>query len=444
MNISDPSLNLKRVLIILYYWPPSGGAGVHRWLKFVKYLRDFGWEPIVYIPSNPDYPIVDPERVKEIPENLEILKYPIWEPFSLYRKFTGKGKDTKMDFGHLVNVKTYLHKGWKERLAIWIRGNFFIPDSRIFWVKPSIYYLSNYYKNKPFQAIISSGPPHSMHLIAHKLKEKLNIPWLADFRDPWSEYFPALMLTKWAIKKHEKLEKRILQTADKVVVIGRNMQIQNIEKAGIQSELIMNGFDIEDYQLREKPAFNKQKFVMCYAGTLSQRRNNPLFWKVLKNLIDSNALFESKLVIQLIGKVDDSVLADINRYNLSSYTEFIDFIPFKKVVIKQMEATILLLFVDHFEGAKWVLTGKFFEYLASNRPILAIGPPGGDLEAEMLNTSSGILADFNSEESIKNAIVTFYNQYLDQSIFSFENKNIERYSRRGLTEKIATLLDEMI
>jgi len=434
----------KRVLIILYYWPPSGGAGVHRWLKFVKYLRDFGWEPVIYIPSNPDYPIVDPDRVKEIPENLEIIKRPIWEPFSLYRKFTGKGKDTKMDFGHLVNVKTHLQKGWKERLAIWIRGNFFVPDSRLFWVNPSVRFLSDYYIKSPFQAIITSGPPHSLHLIGLKLKEKYKIPWMADFRDPWSEYFPALMLTKWAMKRHENLEKSILQAADKIVVIGRNMQIQNAEKAGIQSELVMNGFDIEDYQLPEKPVINKQKFVMCYAGTLSQRRNNPLFWKVLKNLIDSNALFESKLVIQLIGKVDDSVLSDINRYNLGSYTEFIDFIPFKEVVKKQMEATVLLLFVDNFEGAKWVLTGKFFEYLASGRPIFAIGPVGGDLEVEMVHTASGFLADFNDEESIKKIMITLFDQFMDQSIFNFQNENIERYSRRGLTEKIATLLDEMI
>lgn len=442
--MDNETQQLKRVLIILYYWPPSGGAGVHRWLKFVKYLRNFGWEPVVYIPSNPDYPIIDTKRMEEIPKDIEIIKSPIWEPFSLYRKFTGKEKDSKMDFGHLVNVKSYLQKGWKERLAIWIRGNLFIPDSRLFWVNPSIRFLSDYYKNNPFHAIISSGPPHSLHLIALKLKSKFNIPWMADFRDPWSEYFSSLMLTKWAIRKHESLEKRILKTADKVVVIGRNMQIQNMEKAGIQSDLVMNGFDIEDYQLADKPNFNKKKFSMLYAGTLSQRRNNPLFWKVIKYLVDSNELFKSHLNIQLVGKVDSSVIKDIERYHLGPYIEFIDFIPFKEVVKKQMEATVLLLFVDNFEGAKWVLTGKFFEYIASNRPILAIGPIGGDLEAEMIHTSSGLLADFNDEESIINAVSIMFEQYLDQTIFEFQNKNIEKYSRKGLTQKIASLLQEMI
>ena len=435
---------LKRVLIILYYWPPSGGAGVHRWLKFVKYLRNFGWEPIVYVPSNPDYPIIDSKRMEEIPKDIEIIKRPIWEPFSLYRKFTGKEKDSKMDFGHLVNVKSYIQKGWKERLSIWIRGNLFIPDSRLFWVNPSIRFLSDYYNKNPFQAVISSGPPHSLHLIALQLKTKFNVPWMADFRDPWSEYFASLMLTKWAIRKHEALEKKILQTADKVVVIGRNMQIQNLEKAGIQSDLVMNGFDIEDYQLPEKQMFNKEKFTMLYAGTLSQRRNNSLFWKVIRSLIDSNELFELTVNIQLVGKVDSSVLKDIEQFNLERYVEFIDFIPFKEVVKRQMEATVLLLFVDNFEGAKWVLTGKFFEYLASNRPILAIGPKEGDLEAEMMNTSSGLLADFNEEESIKNAIITLFKQYIDKSIFDFQNKNIEKYSRKGLTQKIASLLQEMI
>jgi glycosyltransferase involved in cell wall biosynthesis len=407
MNMNKESGHLKRVLIILYYWPPSGGAGVHRWLKFVKYLRNFGWEPIIYVPSNPDYPIIDSNRLDEIPSDIEIIKRPIWEPFSLYRKFTGKKKDTKMDFGHLVNVKTYIQKGWKERLAIWIRGNFFIPDSRVFWVNPSFRFLSDYYNKNKFQAVISSGPPHSLHLIALKLKLKFNIPWMADFRDPWSEYFSSLMLTKWAVNKHNTLEKRILQTADKVVVIGRNMQMQNFENAGIHSDIVMNGFDIDDYQRLEKPLVKKEKFTLLYAGTLSQRRNNSLFWKVIRSLINANDLFE-------------------------------------EVVKRQMEATVLLLFVDNFEGAKWVLTGKFFEYLASNRPILALGPIGGDLSAEITNTSSGLLADYTDEESMEKAISVFFNQYLNQTIFSFQNKNIEKYSRLGLTQKIASLLDEMI
>lgn len=444
MNMNKESGHLKRVLIILYYWPPSGGAGVHRWLKFVKYLRNFGWEPIVYVPSNPDYPIIDSNRLDEIPSDIEIIKRPIWEPFSLYRKFTGKKKDTKMDFGHLVNVKTYIQKGWKERLAIWIRGNFFIPDSRVFWVNPSFRFLSDYYNKNKFQAVISSGPPHSLHLIALKLKLKFNVPWMADFRDPWSEYFSALMLSKWAVNKHTSLEKRILQTADKVVVIGRNMQMQNFENAGIHSDIVMNGFDIDDYQRLEKPLVKRDKFTLLYAGTLSQRRNNSLFWKVIKSLIDANELFASKLNIQLVGKVDSSVSEDIKKYNLESFIDIVDFIPFEEVVKRQMEATVLLLFVDNFEGAKWVLTGKFFEYLASNRPILALGPIGGDLSAEITNTSSGLLADYNDEESMEKAISIFFNQYLDQSIFSFQNKNIEKYSRLGLTQKIASLLDEMI
>lgn len=444
MNMNKESGHLKRVLIILYYWPPSGGAGVHRWLKFVKYLRTFGWEPIVYVPSNPDYPIIDSNRLDEIPSDIEIIKRPIWEPFSLYRKFTGKKRDTKMDFGHLVNVKTYIQKGWKERLAIWIRGNFFIPDSRVFWVNPSVRFLSDYYNKNKFQAVISSGPPHSLHLIALKLKLKFNVPWMADFRDPWSEYFSALMLSKWAVNKHTTLEKRILQTADKVVVIGRNMQMQNFENAGIHSDIVMNGFDIDDYQRLEKPLVKKDKFTLLYAGTLSQRRNNSLFWKVIKSLIDTNELFASKLNIQLVGKVDSSVSEDIKKYNLESFIDIVDFIPFEEVVKRQMEATVLLLFVDNFEGAKWVLTGKFFEYLASNRPILALGPIGGDLSAEITNTSSGLLADYNDEESMEKAISIFFNKYLDQSIFSFQNKNIEKYSRLGLTQKIASLLDEMI
>jgi glycosyltransferase involved in cell wall biosynthesis len=222
------------------------------------------------------------------------------------------------------------------------------------------------------------------------------------------------------------------------------MQMQNFENAGIHSDIVMNGFDIEDNQRLNKPLVNKEKFIRLYAGTFSQRRNNSMFWKDIKSLIDTNELFASKLNIQLVCKVDSSVSEDIKKYNLESFIDIVDLIPFDEVVKRQMEATVLLLFVDNFEGAKWVLTGKFFEYLASNRPILALGPIGGDLSAEITNTSSGLLADYNDEESMEKAISIFFNQYLDQSIFSFQNKNIEKYSRLGLTQKIASLLDEMI
>ncbi|MBE9481851.1 MAG: glycosyl transferase family 1, partial [Bacteroidetes bacterium] len=174
---------MKKVLIITYYWPPSGGAGVQRWLKFVKYLREFGWEPIVYTPENPEAPDIDNSLEKDIPDNLTVIKRKIWEPYTAYKKFIGQEKEQKINAGFLSeNKKPKL----SENISVWIRGNFFIPDARKFWIKPSVKFLTNYLKNNPVDAMISSGPPHSMHMIALGLKQRLGIPWLADFRDPWT------------------------------------------------------------------------------------------------------------------------------------------------------------------------------------------------------------------------------------------------------------------
>ncbi len=164
---------MKRVLILTYYWPPSGGAGVQRWLKFVKYLREFGWEPIVYTAENPEAPADDDSLEKDIPQNLTILKTPIWEPYDLYKKFTGQASNDRVNAGFLHEKEK---PAWSEKLSVWIRGNFFIPDARRFWIKPSIRFLQRYLKTCPVDAIVSTGPPHTMHMIGMGLKKIPDCP----------------------------------------------------------------------------------------------------------------------------------------------------------------------------------------------------------------------------------------------------------------------------
>ncbi|NTW26696.1 MAG: glycosyltransferase family 4 protein, partial [Lentimicrobium sp.] len=187
----------RRVLIISYYWPPSGGAGVQRWLKFVKYLRESGWEPVVYVPENPEYPAIDESLAKDIPDGIEIIKTPIWEPYSFYKKLIGAGKGERINAGFLSEKK---RPGLTEQFSIWLRGNFFIPDARKFWIRPSISFLTRYLEKHPVDAIVSTGPPHSMHMIALGVKKRTGLPWLADFRDPWTniDFYHELMLTTWA------------------------------------------------------------------------------------------------------------------------------------------------------------------------------------------------------------------------------------------------------
>ncbi|HKR06499.1 MAG TPA: glycosyl transferase family 1, partial [Bacteroidia bacterium] len=309
---------MKKVLIITYYWPPSGGAGVQRWLKFAKYLREFGWEPVVYTPSNPENPVEDSSLFKDIPANLEVIKTPIWEPYGFYKKFVGRKKEEKINTGFLSEKKK---TGFTEKVSVWLRGNFFIPDARKFWIKPSINFLSKYLTENKIDFIVSTGPPHSMHLIALGLKKKFNIPWLADFRDPWTniDYYKDLMLSKSADKKHHQLEREVLANADLVVSIGNTMneefvrsQLQ-VDSAQLKKfHVITNGYDEEDL-INNGVALDK-KFSIAHIGTLVRSRNPEALWKSLSDLITSNSNFESDLEIRLVGKVDASVMELIEKY----------------------------------------------------------------------------------------------------------------------------------
>ena len=234
---------MKKVLIITYYWPPAGGPGVQRWLKFVKYLPDFGIEPIVYCPDNPNYPIKDTSLLAEVSSKLSVLKAPIREPYKWAQLFS-KSKTTNLSKGLISNQNK---QSILEKLLLFIRGNFFIPDARISWVRPSVSFLSDYIITHQIDTIITSGPPHSVHLIGLQLKQKHSLKWMADFRDPWTQigYHKKLKLTSFAQKKHKKLEAAVLQTADELLVTSLKTKIIFSELTATPISVLTNGYDFE-------------------------------------------------------------------------------------------------------------------------------------------------------------------------------------------------------
>ncbi|MGZ3901061.1 MAG: glycosyl transferase family 1, partial [Bacteroidia bacterium] len=376
---------MKKVLILTYYWPPGGGAGVQRWLKFVKYLREFGWEPVVYTALNGEMPVMDYSLQKDIPKNLTVLKTEIWEPYSIYKKFIGRKKNDKINASFLSeNKKT----GLAEKISVWIRGNYFIPDARKFWIKPSIEYLTTYVQKYGIKHIISSGPPHSMHMIALGVKKNLpEVKWIADFRDPWTniDFYEKLMLGKRADKKHHEMELNVLQNADRIVSVGQTMSDEFHEmflKAGGTAtnkfKVITNGYD-EDDVVKKENIIKDQKFSIAHIGTLVKDRNPEVLWKVLSKLVKENSAFEKELEIKLVGKVDIFVKERIAFYCLNKYVNKIEYLPHDEVIAEQQRSKVLLLLVNNTKNAKGILTGKFFEYMASKVPVLAIGPVNGDL-----------------------------------------------------------------
>lgn len=431
---------MRKVLVISYYWPPSGGAGVQRWLKFVKYLRDFGWEPVVYTPDNPEYPAIDNSLAKDIPDNLTILKTPIWEPYRFYSRFIGAKKDERINAGFLSEKK---RPGLAESISIWLRGNFFIPDARKFWIKPSIKFLTEYIKKHPVDAIVSTGPPHSMHMIALGLKQKTGLPWLADFRDPWTniDFYHELKLTQWADRRHHMQEMSVLQGADEVVVISPSMRTEFMKLHSRDYTVITNGYDTDD--ISPLPVEPDTRFSVSHIGTMVKTRNPEALWQALKIETIRNPQFAADLEIKLAGSVDYSVTESIEMHGLTKYVKRISYLPHDEVIRVQQQSQVLLLLINDTPNAKVILPGKFFEYMAARRPILCIGPADGDAAAIISETKSGYISGKSDTQAIQSALSEMYTGFRD-GIPVITSQGIEQFSRKALTAKMASRLDALV
>lgn len=423
-----------KVLIITYYWVPAGGSGVQRWLKFVKYLRDFNIEPVVYTVDEAKYPIIDESLKSDVPENIEVLKKDIWEPNNLLSIF--KKKETKTSAGFLNPNPTFFGK-----ILQYIRANYFIPDARKFWIKPSVRYLEKYLKENKIDAIITTGPPHSLHLIGLALKKKINIKWIADFRDPWTaiDYFHQLPLTKKSIKKHHQLEQEVLVNADASLVVGETMKA-NYKTFSNNIHVVTNGYDSEKNE--KVVSVLDAKFSITHIGLMNSDRNPKVLWKALSELSEENNSFKNDLEIKLIGKLSDDVLADLEKYKFKS-VEKINYVPHKEVQQYQRNSQVLLLAVNNVPSAKGIITGKIFEYLQAKRPILAIGPEDGDLAVILKNTNSGTIVDFNDKEAIKRTVLSLYKSYKENTL-QVSSKDIEQYHRKELTKQLSVILKQVV
>ena len=436
---------MKRVLIITYYWPPSGGSGVQRWLKMSKFLPEYGWQPVIYTTENAEYPIVDPSLEKDVAPDMEVIRRPIVEPYTLYKKFLGIKKEETVKMGFIEEKEK--KRGWKENLSLWIRGNLFIPDARCWWVKPSVRYLKEYLKAHPVDAIISTGPPHSMHLIAMKLREELGIPWIADFRDPWTEidYYNDLHLTRWADRKHHRLEREVLNKADKVVTVAPDWA-KRLGRLGTRNvRTIYNGFDHNDIATIPAAPLT-DRFTITYLGVLSMIQNPVKFWQVLGELVKESEDFNKNLRINLIGQIDSSVMQSIKEQGLSGHVSLSPYIPHDQVSEAHRSSTLLLLFLmpDSEPRAKGLLTGKLFEYMASGRPILCIGPEDGDAALILKEAQAGTTVGFENKEKMKEVVKDLYQKYLEGGLTSNVSKEIEKYSRKALAGEYAKLLEKAI
>jgi glycosyltransferase involved in cell wall biosynthesis len=423
----------NQTLIITYYWPPAGGPGVQRWLKFVKYLPEFGIEPIVYCPENPSYPILDESLLQEVSQDVKIIKRPISEPYrfaSLLSKKDSKG----ISSGVIPKKKK---QSFVQRLLLYVRGNFFIPDARKNWVKPSVVFLLEYIKEHNIKTIITTGPPHSLHLIGLQLKGQLGVKWLADFRDPWTTigYHKALKLSKSSAEKHKLLEAQVLQSADHIIVTSQNTKTEFLSKTKQPITVITNGYDSHHIEHPEKD----DKFTLAHIGSLLSERNPRQLWSALKSLIDENESFRSAFEFKLIGVVSEDVLKTLDEFNLESYINNMGYMSHENAIKEQMSSRVLLMVEIDSEDTKVIIPGKLFEYMASGTPIIAVGPKDSDVETILKSTNTGQYFYYYNKEEIKSQILSYFEAYKSDSL-TVNAIGLEQYSRKSLTKVLSEII----
>lgn len=420
------------MLIITYYWPPAGGPGVQRWLKFVKYLREFDIDPVVYYPENPHYSITDTSLIPEIPEGITYITQKIREPYRWAGWFSKT--DTKRISSGIIKTEK---QSLREKLLLWIRGNFFIPDARKSWVTPSITFLSDYIGKEEIETVITTGPPHSMHLIGLGLKEQHKLKWLVDFRDPWTSigYHKKLKLTKAAHQKHKELENLVLNEADRIIVTSGTTKEEFQKLTQKPVVVITNGYD-SDYAGN---ANLDDKFTIAHIGSLLTGRNPKNLWKALSDLAAENEIFRAVLQLEFIGVVSKEVMDSLYRYELGPYLKLTGYVSHAQALRRQQRSQVLLLAEIDSEESRGIVPGKLFEYMAAKRPILAVGPKGWDAAKIIKETQTGQVFDYTAHSEIKKVLLNWFKRFQEGKLAPDEG-NIEQYSRRELTRALATQL----
>ena len=426
---------MKKVLIITYYWPPSGGAGVQRWLKFSKYLPDFGFAPVILTvdENQASYAQLDHSLVEEINPELCVHKTRTFEPYNLYRSLIRKKEIPYGGFSNQKKVTIF------EKFSRLIRGNLFVPDPRRGWNKYALRKALELIGSENIVSVITSGPPHSTHLIGKNIKDRTGIKWIADFRDPWTDiyYYKELYHTLPARLYDRYLEKKVLTGADKIITVSEEVKkllLRRIPGPKEKIAVIPNGYDESDFENITK--LKNEFFTITYTGTISLSYRIERFIEAIYILPRE---VKAKIKIRFVGNVPDEILNMFKNKNLGSMLEVLGYIPHKKAVDQMVNASLLLMAIPDSSDNKGIVTGKFFEYLAAKRPILAMGPTGGDVDLLLQKCNAGKLFSYNEIEPMSLFIHEIFEQE-QRGLNKSETTGAEQFTRRNLTGVLANNL----
>lgn len=435
----------KNLLIVAYYFPPSGGPGVQRVLKHVRYLPEFGWNPIVLTVSNGDFPARDESLMKEIPEGLHVERTHIYEPYDIYRLVTGKKKGTAID----VNVikKDGQKSGLTDKFAEFIRATFFIPDARIGWMLSAPKAVDELVSKLGIDAVYSSSPPYTCSLIARYAKRKHGLPWVAGFRDPWTGFISSPK--RWSVPSaiDRAMERSVFTEADEVECAWEGI----IKDAlGKYPEIDMskfhhvpNGFDSADYPKIEKT--RNDKFTLTYTGSMYGRRNPAALFVALENLIASGRLKKEEMCLRFIGRFGTEVHEMFESASFRDSIELISYIPHHKSIEYLMLSDALLLIVDESKESEEIVPGKVYEYMGTKIPVIAIAPEKSAIAELMSETRAGMVAHQSNTYKIASIVMEYYTQWkTGEGDFKPDTELVNTFERRESARKLASLLDSIL
>jgi glycosyltransferase involved in cell wall biosynthesis len=411
-------------------------------LKFAKYLRETGWEPVIFTAEGAHYPTVDPTNERDVPEGVEVIRQPIWEPYALYKKFMGKSADENVNN---VFYSDDADGGWKHKAAVWVRSNFFIPDARATWIKGSVKRLTSYLVDHPVDAIISDGPPHTNTRIATLVSRATETPWLADFQDPWTQvdYYQLLNLTSWGRKKHERQEQEAFAQASRTTTVSSSWK-RDLEAIGAKNVAVITyGYDPEDFADLKRTGH--KKFTLTHLGIMGYDRNPVNLFRAIALLKKEVPGFAEDVELRLFGQLDYRVKKNILAEGIGEQTNFAGNVTRAEALQQQVDSHLLLLLLNQQDNAKGRIPGKLFEYLAARRPILNFGGTDSDVAGILTATDSGSTFAYDeSPEAIAGMLKIAYQDFKSSKERPMNDEVIKPYSHPVLVKKMGELLDKMV
>ena len=440
------NLPKKKVLVITYYFPPSGGAGVQRTLKFVKYLREFGWEPVVLTVRDADYPVYDESLFSEIPALVKVYRRRIFEPYRLYRKFTGRRGEESTDIATLT-LDQESKSRFSERMSEWVRATFFVPDARIAWRFVAPRFAEKVIRTEKVDAILSSAPPYTAHLIGSQLKRKTGLPWVADFRDSWIGWLSTPQWRPWPARVLERrMERSVLASADKILTVSNGVKddllSRHPEFDDQRWRLLLNGFDGADFDEIERPP-KDDRITITYVGSLYGPRHPEYLLQALEKLDRETPDLENKLCVRLIGRIGEPIMRRIATSPVKHLFDLVPYVSHNESLVYLLRGHVSLLIIDDAPANRGILTGKLFEYIGAGNPILALAPEGE--AAELIRSQKlGWVAPPRNEEAIRRILLKILKRKRWRKAGSSRHWDVQKqFERRSQTAELAKILDEL-